>query len=501
MKAARRCWLACVVSMMCSCSSPRPYDASRSGSGGAAGAAGLVGGMIGTGGTTGGFAGTPGAAGSAVSSGGAGGLGGGPETGGVVTIGGASGRGGIGAGGSPGVGGGLGQACSIQSDCPRACSACSGGICVSIVNADDPDTCAGTCDANGICKSKQGQTCQTGLGCVAGTTCAPDGYCCNSACTNSCQACDVPGFLGVCTPVASGSPHGNRVQCADAGSTCGGTCANKPDGSCSYPSADVTCGAKTCSAGTTTGGGSCNGGGQCVPSPPMSCPNGCDATGTGCLSCGGGAVSCNGLCCAAGQSCCGGSCVDANSNPNMCGSSCMACPTSSRGTATCTQGTCGIACTSGAPKCSDGGCSRLSWTFDTSDLDGVVVTGGAFSVRSLNGNMALAIDVTNLTAVSISVPICRTGNLDLSQKMFSFRAYLDGVPVSPSDLAQFFLDAADPDLTTGYLGLESVPQGVWLTYAAPLGTAASDTAQATIRVGSFGAQFSGTVWIDDITIR
>ena len=85
--------------------------------------------------------------------------------------------------------------------------------------------------------------------------------------------------------------------------------------------------------------------------------------------------------------------------------------------------------------------------------------------------------------------------------MFSFRAYLDGVPVSPSDLAQFFLDAADPDLTTGYLGLESVPQGVWLTYAAPLGTAASDTAQATIRVGSFGAQFSGTVWIDDITIR
>jgi|GEM_PF-2635640 len=507
METARKCRLAClsvVVSMMCSCSSPRPYDPSISGSGGAAGAPGFGGGMIGTGKAMGGFAGT-GAAGGSVSEG-AGGFGGmGPGTGGVAATGGA-GLGGIGPGGNPGTAGSLGQTCSNQSDCPGLCSGCSHGVCVSVVNAEDPDSCAGTCDASGTCKSKQGQTCQTGSGCVAGTTCAPDGYCCNSACLNSCQACDIPGFLGVCTPVASGPPHGNRVQCAGAGSTCGGVCADKPDGSCAYPAADVTCGvARACSASTTSGGGTCTGTGQCVSSPSMSCPNGCDATGTGCLSCGGGAVACNGLCCAAGQSCCGGSCVDATSNPKMCGSSCQVCPVPDRAIALCTNSKCETSCVGGAPKCTDGTCARLSWTFDSMDLDGITVTGGAPTIRSLDGNPALAVDTTSLATISLTVPICRTSSVDLSTKTVSFRAYFDGTPYYSPNPGQFALDASDPMTSSGagYLGVESVGQGAWIPYssALSLSTSSQTTAAVTLRAFSWGAQFSGTVWIDDILVQ
>jgi len=493
-------WCPVVVLMVCSCSSPRPYDPSRSGSGGAAGA-GLDGGMIRAGGATGGFAGTPGAGGSAVS-GGAGGFGGGGlGTGGGGTAGGASGRSG------PGVGGSLGQPCSVQSDCPGSCSACSDGICASVLNVDDPDSCGGTCDAHGACKSKQGQTCQTGSGCVAGTTCAPDGYCCNTACTNSCQACDIPGFLGICTPVAAGPPHGNRVLCAGAGSTCGGVCTNKPDGTCSYPSAVTTCGiAKTCASGAVTGGGTCNGEGQCASTAQMSCPNGCNAAGTDCLTCTAGSVACSGQCCSAGQSCCGGLCLDTSSNPNACGNSCTTCPTPNRAIPTCVAGVCGTSCVDGAPKCSDGSCSRSSWTFDSLDLDGVAVTSGAttYSVRSLSGNMALAADTPGLSTINVTVPICRTGTLDATTKTFSFRAYLDGVPFkSPDQPANFFLSAYAPGPTDGFLGLQSVWQGVWNTYSAPISMSSSraTTDQITITVGSFGGAFSGTVWIDDITIN
>lgn len=117
--------------------------------------------------------------------------------------------------------------------------------------------------------------------------------------------------------------------------------------------------------------------------------------------------------------------------------------------------------------------------------------------------MALAVDVTNLELkmLSVKVPVCEFGTADLSKMTFSYRAYFDGVPLQPPQPANFYLDAYDPDASTGYLGLDSVIQGVWLTYFAPLNTAASNTTQITIDAGSFGGQFSGTVWIDDITVQ
>ena len=69
-----------------------------------------------------------------------------------------------------------GGGCTTASDCPGSCKTCLNRACVAVTSADDPDSCAGTCDSNGTCRTKQGQTCQTTSGgCVSGTMCSADG--------------------------------------------------------------------------------------------------------------------------------------------------------------------------------------------------------------------------------------------------------------------------------------------------------------------------------------
>ena len=59
-----------------------------------------------------------------------------------------------------------------------------------------------------------------GAACGAPGECANglcvDGYCCNSGCTGLCEACDVIGSAGQCSPVV-GEVHGTRAKCVDAG--------------------------------------------------------------------------------------------------------------------------------------------------------------------------------------------------------------------------------------------------------------------------------------------
>jgi hypothetical protein len=160
--------------------------------------------------------------------------------------------------------------CCTSSDCPGVCSTCSNNVCVAVKGADDTDSCAGTCDANGACKTKQGQTCQTTSGgCISGTMCSPDGYCCDQACNASCLACDIPGKLGVCTPVASGAPHGNRTSCGSG--TCAGSCAGAANGACQYPTG--SCGSATCSGTNIIDAGTC-GAGTCNAPAARACSGG-----------------------------------------------------------------------------------------------------------------------------------------------------------------------------------------------------------------------------------
>jgi alpha-tubulin suppressor-like RCC1 family protein len=190
--------------------------------------------------------------------------------------------------------------CCTQSVC-GSCQACTGGggTCVSVTNADD-DSCVGTCDASGACKSKQGQLCtKTSGGCVGGTSCSPDGVCCDQPCTEACKACDLQGYAGTCIPVAIGGPHAGHGSCGSG--TCGGTCVGRADGQCSYPTS--TCGAgPTCSGTSYVGQSTCSNG-TCSAPAAQPCSGGFICSGNACKG------SCmNGTDCLPGYSCTMGTC-------------------------------------------------------------------------------------------------------------------------------------------------------------------------------------------------
>src|SRR5450432_1686120 len=215
--------------------------------------------------------------------------------------------------------------CCSASDCPGICTTCAAGTCVAVTSADDLDSCPGTCDAAGACKSKRGQTCNTGAGCVSGTTCSPDGYCCNTACTGSCQACDMAGSLGTCG-VVTGAAHAGHPSCGASGN-CAGTCGGAL-ATCTFPGAETTCGPGTCTSGKSTKPAVCNGAGTCQPSMPTSCapftcgPIECLASCTSNADCASGAACVNAACtaCTGIQTVCTNACADLSSSVANCGS-------------------------------------------------------------------------------------------------------------------------------------------------------------------------------------
>lgn len=172
---------------------------------------------------------------------------------------------------------------------------------MAVKNADDPDSCAGTCDSGGACKSKRGQTCKTvAAGCASDSTCV-DGYCCNTACSGSCQACDIKGMLGTCSPVPSGPPHGSRTACASDGSSCGGSCAGKADGTCSYPTGNCGDGPMCASTTMSVAQSTCNAG-SCAKPAPKTCPYSLICAGGACkTSCSSNNDCVGGLVCTSGS--------------------------------------------------------------------------------------------------------------------------------------------------------------------------------------------------------
>ncbi len=275
-------------------------DVPLSGSGGAGGIdAGGVVGSSGAGGVTGSGGGSTGGA-----------LG----SGGIVTTGGA-----LGSGGTSGCAG----ACCSNADCPGACQMCSAShTCVAVINADDPNgRCTGTCDATGACKASKGQACtaQAG-GCVSGTVCAPEGICCDKACTGSCEACDLSGALGTCTTLGAGAtPHSGHSQCEATDVECAGKC-NGTSNACFYTTAG--CGSAACSGSTYTPAGTCSSG-ACVAGTTQPCPTNESCSGTACA-------------CSPPNQTCSGSCVNTNTDAANCGSCGHSCGTGS----TCFGGQC-----------------------------------------------------------------------------------------------------------------------------------------------------------------
>jgi hypothetical protein len=247
--------------------------------------------------------------------------------------------------------------CCVASDCTGTCTTCSAaGSCVAVKNAADPvaSRCPGTCDATGICKSKQGQPCNTVPGttggCLVGLACSPDNYCCNRACTGSCEACDVAGAAGTCTTVAD-IPHVGHTTCAGSATACNGSCAGSTNGQCVWPAG--SCGQTSCSnlsgsSGTTyMGVGTCNTGtcgagatsscsGSLLCASATTCKTGCSVDAD-CIT----GDYCNaGLCvlkgtsgafCSTANQCSTGFCIDGLCCENSCPGLCMACATAKTG--------------------------------------------------------------------------------------------------------------------------------------------------------------------------
>ncbi len=198
---------------------------------------------------------------------------------------------------------------------PYLSCAATGGVCATTC-ATGSD-CASGSYCEGTCKAKKAN----GAACALGSECTSascvDGVCCNTACGDRCAACDIPGKVGVCSPVLAGAPHGTRTACVGTavGTDCGFQCQGAIDTtSCHYPVTGAACGSFSCSAGVERHTSTCNGMGLCNDVPKACAPYGC------------GAVSCNSVCsttadCGALHACKAGMCVPAAANGTTCATS------------------------------------------------------------------------------------------------------------------------------------------------------------------------------------
>ena len=185
--------------------------------------------------------------------------------------------------------------CTAVDGAPRgtrsACTApyaCAAGSCASGCTKDAECASTSYCEtSSNTCKPKLA----AGTACTANTNCTTgfcvDGYCCNSGCTGTCQACNVPTKFGTCSNVPVGGAPSTGKSCSpfatcNGAGACATTCAT--DAQCAgaaycLGSACVTrkanglaCGSNLeCTSGFCAAGVCCN----------SACSGECEACGTG----------------------------------------------------------------------------------------------------------------------------------------------------------------------------------------------------------------------------
>jgi MYXO-CTERM domain-containing protein len=191
--------------------------------------------------------------------------------------------------------------------------------CAPFVCTGTGATCGSTCATDGDCATSgwcDGSRCQTkgdlGGTCSSDHECSSghcvDKVCCDSACANQCEACDIAGSVGKCTPVAHDQPHPPRAAClgAQPGAPCSAPSCDGVDRTrCAGVASDKTvCAPGTCNSNTSNAG-LCDGKGTCVVANRRCDPYAC-ADGL-CKS----ACSANSDC-APGNRCTDGKCVPGN---------------------------------------------------------------------------------------------------------------------------------------------------------------------------------------------
>lgn len=150
----------------------------------------------------------------------------------TAATGGAGATGGGGAGAGPTTGGSGGSPeCETAAACPGFDKACRFRTCVDGV-CDFEDAPSGAlcdegdnrevCDGAGTCVKNLGVACLVGSECHSDI--CYDGVCCDVSCNGGCEACDLAGTAGLCTPHAGhtdpeGACSGGAGVC-DGGSAC-----------------------------------------------------------------------------------------------------------------------------------------------------------------------------------------------------------------------------------------------------------------------------------------
>jgi hypothetical protein len=233
---------------------------------------------------------------------------------------------------------------------------CEDGECLSATSDTcglyvcDGDACHASCTTNAQCLA--GAFCQGGLckptnafgdPCTMDVECTSqkcvDGVCCNVACDGVCQSCALPGQLGICGSVPTGTP--------DAGCSSGELCNGA--GVCKKETGE-SCGTDSeCLTGDCEDGICCNAacGGDCkrcdLPGNVGSCENVPSGQPSG--ACAGGSVcngnnqckKLNGQACASGSECISNVCTDGVCCNMTCSGFCKSCLGSKNGGA---NGTC-----------------------------------------------------------------------------------------------------------------------------------------------------------------
>ncbi len=169
---------------------------------------------------------------------------------------------------------GLG-ACRPAAGAPCDPYACRAAACLTSCSAET-DCAMGFGCVGTACVRKQadGAPCTMAAACASGR-CA-DGVCCATVCSLPCEACNLAGSAGICTPVPAGQDPSD--ECAGTGS-CGGVCNGAR--ACRFPGAATSCGVPSCQNGTLTAS-TCDGAGTCA-TKMTACPTMACADATACV--------------------------------------------------------------------------------------------------------------------------------------------------------------------------------------------------------------------------